>query len=303
MFYGDTTTSQGFTVHKLNEPLVNTNLYYSNQRLSYTQNLIGFNVNPLYPTTPVYIGGNISSPQLRIRLDNSIVQDFIGTGTFNFNGFHIRCLGTAGVGAIANLDLKSDLSNVTVFYNGNQSKKIFLDGKKYSYYDHTYTSRLQNLIGKAEDQGTGFIQSMAGVKTLIRIPNLNELVKDKRIAVNKAELVLNAEDYGNEKLRAATRLLLVKRNENGRNEVIPDVFEAEQYYGGKFDKNSGQYVFNLARHIQQVLNSYKAGQDVNYGLYLIIPADDPVNGASRVILNTNKESKSIKLNLTYTVIN
>jgi hypothetical protein len=87
----------------------------------------------------------------------------------------------------------------------------------------------------------------------------------------------------------------------GKNVFLKDQFyESTAYYGGQLSNN--QYKFNIVRHLQYLLDEKKKGRDYNYGMNLIIRADDPLT-AQRTVLDTRKNSGTLKLKLTYTVIN
>jgi hypothetical protein len=86
----------------------------------------------------------------------------------------------------------------------------------------------------------------------------------------------------------------------GKNGFLRDqITESSIYYGGKLSGNT--YSFNIVRHLQNLLIRYQNGSNINYGMNLIVPADNPLT-AERVLLNTRKNSGSFKLKLTYTVI-
>jgi hypothetical protein len=95
-------------------------------------------------------------------------------------------------------------------------------------------------------------------------------------------------------------LALVNSDSLGKNAFLKDqITESSLYYGGKLSGKT--YTFNIVRHIQNLLIQHKNGSNLNYGMNLIVPADNPLT-AERVILNTKKNSGNFKLKLTYTVI-
>jgi hypothetical protein len=68
-------------------------------------------------------------------------------------------------------------------------------------------------------------------------------------------------------------------------------------YAGK------EYRFNIARHLQYLLDSNRSGKNMQKlsGLFLFIPVNNPFT-AARIMLDGKKDSGKIKLKLTYTVL-
>jgi hypothetical protein len=155
-----------------------------------------------------------------------------------------------------------------------------------------------------------YVQSTAGIKTRVLFPNILSLARNHDIGIIGAEIVFTVQDgYANDPTYPVPNTIWLEGADSlGRNTFLEDQFEVypsapANYYGGTYDPNTHQYKFNIIRHIQKLLTTYRqTGQDINYGMNLIIPADDYLYliGAGRLVLNTAPQK--VKLNLSYTVI-
>jgi hypothetical protein len=125
--------------------------------------------------------------------------------------------------------------------------------------------------------------------------------RNPRLVVNGASItfsVMSGTDADPYKL--PTSLVLAASDSLGRNTFVFDqILEAPDYYGGNLDQSHKTYSFNIARHVQYLLNQFKAGQNLNYGLNLFVPRDDNFY-ANRALIDLRGKPK---LKLTYTVVN
>ena len=134
---------------------------------------------------------------------------------------------------------------------------------------------------------------MGGVKTKLLIPNLKNLSSDGKIIINKAEVVFSVSDFGNN-LAAIPILALTGINAEGQATFLIDYFEGADYFGGKYDETAKTYTFNIALHLQDLINN----NTTDYGMYLVATSSSIM--ANRSIINSFKHpSKNIKLNITY----
>jgi hypothetical protein len=140
---------------------------------------------------------------------------------------------------------------------------------------------------------------MAGLKIRIQYPYLKDLVKNGRIAINKADLIVAVDNNYSSSLSMYTsppQLVLIEE-QDGKMRFLLDQYEGIPYYGGTYSSSKKEYKFNIARHIQQVIDGIKD----NIGLYLVVWTSDRPNTANRVVLNgTQRQSGNLRLNLTYT---
>lgn len=323
--YGSIITPQTVDVYRLDENLSKSD-YYSNESLSYSSystplGSLTFTPN-MSNTVQVIQNGDttMQDPHERIRLSDAFGQDILNVGaginTIADNtellslvkGLYITPSTTVSAttlapseGSILYFDMNSPLSTFTIFYRndaGNEKSYSFLinsESKKFNHFEHNYTNTEigKQLNGLSHDSTLTYVQAMGGVKTKLMIPNLKNLSKDGKIIVNKAELVFNVSDVGNN-LAAIEKLALTGINAEGQAVFLIDYFEGADYFGGKYDETSKTYTFNISRHIQDLINNNTA----DYGMYLVATSSSIT--ANRSVINSFKHpSKNIKLNITY----
>lgn len=135
-----------------------------------------------------------------------------------------------------------------------------------------------------------YTQALGGVKTWVRIPYLFNLLQDKNIVINKAELVFTVEDgTANNNYFEPPRLNIFKPVNGGSkaNSIIADALQGAGI-GGEFNQSSKTYTFNIARHLQSLINfKFRENGNANFGLFVSVPSDKPITG-SRVVLQKPK---------------
>ncbi len=179
----------------------------------------------------------------------------------------------------------------TFIFGFSGSSKILNFGKTGPYSTEVNTQL--NNPGIHYDQT--FAQALSGVKTKIEIPYLSNLINNGNVAINKATIEFFIKDYS-EGFFAPPRMNLyrpVNRFSN-RNFLILDALNTSTY-GGTYDPIRKSYKFTITRHIQSILNEkFFEDNDVNLGLYLAVPSDQPVIGARCVI-----DQSKTKIHITY----
>ena len=323
--YGSIITQQTVDVYRLDENLSKSD-YYSNESLSYSSYPTPLGSLTFLPTdTLVQVIQNADTTwqdaHERIRLSDAFGQDILnagaGTNTIADNtellslvkGLYITPSTTVSTttlapseGSILYFDMNSSLSTLTIFYRndgiGTEKSYSFLinsESKKFNHFEHNYSNTEigKQLNGLSHDSTLTYVQAMGGLKTKIVIPNLKNLGKDGKIIINKAELVFNVSDVGNN-LAPIENLALTGINAEGQATFLIDYFEGADYFGGKYDETNRTYTFNISRHIQDLINN----NTTDYGMYLVATSSSIT--ANRSVINSFKHpSKNIKLNITY----
>jgi hypothetical protein len=138
---------------------------------------------------------------------------------------------------------------------------------------------------------------MGGVRTKIYFPFIQNWVADgRKIAVSKAELIIKADQSESTlgRLTPPSILSMAKIREDGSSAFLTDyITEGSEYFGGTYDANKKEYRFNIAWHIQELLD----GRSVDRGLYLAV-SGNAVYG-NRIILGGSESQDRIRLVLTY----
>ncbi len=314
-YYG-TFEKQTVKVYQLISDMSTDKVYYSGDSVEYYQQEIGsltFYPQPKYNSS---IADDSLKPQLRIPLSNAFGQqllagtaaDYVSHTSFvkYFKGLYVKVENPgqpSGTGCIMYFDLgDKDNSKISVTYNGNQTYDFPISGNcaRFSRYKHDYTatSMAPQLASKDSlQQQEVYVQAMAGLKTKIYLPYLKHYTDSGKIAVNKAELIIRADpskitsDYPE-----PYRLFALASDSTGKELIITDYYEGDSWYGGTFDAANNQYVFNIARHVQRLLD----GKQKDYGLFLV--ANLNAITANRVVLGGGDPSSPYKmrLKLTYT---
>lgn len=332
--YGNPASSQTISVRRIEEDLKPGIQYYSNYQFQ-TGNMIGQWTGVFNTEDSVHYDRNgveiKDVPQIRIRLDQAFGQEFLdadptiytGQGAFLdfMKGLYLTADASgmsSGEGMIAEMDLSSTASNMTIYYSDSLSKvfPISPESERINTYSHSDVPAA--ITNQLADPGVNYeelyIQSMAGTKLKIDLPNIYELVKDGRVAINEAVITLPVKSgTSSEEYDAPVRLLLLQPSAtNGSNTFILDLIDqiappnsnwiGYSNYGGVYNAGDEVYKFHFTRYLQQLLDDYVInGEDNNRGFYVIIPSDNPIT-PSRVIIDNESggSGRSIDLKITYT---
>jgi hypothetical protein len=317
---------QTFEVYQMIDDIYKDSVYFSNtlKATSFT-NLVAAGQGTIKPDpfSPAYLGATLqSSPLLKIPLDvtnfgwnvvnqsgTSVLETNDGENGFVawFKGLKIvsNTVQNANEGAILYADLLSTKSKITMYYRDVSGDVSEHDTLKFdfninancAYYnqylkDYTNTTVGAQLSDSTLGQQTAFFQNMAGVKTMLSFPHLNEL-RGKNLVVNKAELILPTQYYVFDPYMVPAQLSLTRKSETGSALLLPDFAEGEV---GIFRATISAYTFNITRYINQVIS----GTLENTPLKLL--SVNEALSANRVIINggaTNLKDKP-RLILTFT---
>ena len=324
--YGDTFAKQTVKVYELAQDIYKDSIYYSNRDFLTTGTPLAIKTFSPDIKDSVVLGGDSSlkyAPQLRISL-NSLGQRFInasGSTSLSdntnflkfFKGFYLTSTSASGEGSIINFNLLNPQSKVTLYYHNSKDTTSYkfgideycarvnhFDHSKYQYADPYLRSEICGDTTKGKK--VLYVQSMAGLKVRILYPYLKDLIKKGRIAVNKADLIVDVDDSTytnfptNSNYAPPAQLMLVEE-QNGLIRYLADQYDGTAYYGGSYNSSKKEYHFNIARHIQQVLDGVKD----NLGLYLVVWTSNRPNTPNRVILKgVKRKTGNVRLQITYT---
>ncbi len=317
--YGDTNTQQTIKVYELNQNIYRDSSYYSNNSFL-TGSLLGTKTFVPKPLDSVKVDSVKKAPHLRVKLSPQLAQRFIdvsGSSSLSdnatflqfFKGLYITMTPSGNPGAILSFDLLNSLSQVTMYYKNNASDSLkynFVINENCARINHFNHHRYFNASSYLKSQIKGdtikgdsvlFIQSMAGLKVKIKYPYLKNLIANGKIAINKAELIIKLDnDDLSETDYAPPPQLVLLEEQSGKIRFIIDQYEGISYYGGLYTASKKEYRFNIARHLQQILD----GEKENLGLSLVVWTADRPSKANRVVLNGSKCKDPIRLSISYT---
>ena len=312
-YYGDTNSTHNFSVYQLNESIETDSLYFSDKVFSTSILLGNHTIGSIAPNDSVVVNGVNTSPHLRIKLNNSFGTDLLtaGTGPFvdnasflnYFKGIYVHDSVTVGnTGCIMYFRLKDAMSKITLYYqsNGDTLEYDFLlnGSNKVNHFQHDFTNAVfgNNFNDYNFGKNLCYVQSMGGVKTKIDFPFLNSLIQDGQIAINKATLIISADNSNTTLFPLHSKLVLTGIDSTGTSVFLPDFLDNSVPFGGDVT-SSNTYTFTISRFFQQILS----GSRNNYGLFLVANGS-AVNASQTVIGGSEHPSLKMKLQITYSKI-
>jgi hypothetical protein len=330
-FYGDSSADMTVKVYELDEQILFDSSYYSNHSVAFKETLLARKTFIPDFADSVLIDTVRYAPHLRINL-TSITQNLAvklleapsdsmasNTSFLNyFYGLYVTAEPVGSGGSIIYFDLMSSVSGMTLYYHNatDDSLKftytINSNCARFGKFTHDYSLASPAFRAQVLDKDTTFgksicyLQSLAGVKTFIRFPNIKNFYTDHKIAVNEARFFMSGLEL-NPFVGAASTLVMVKKDSTGGYNLLKDQLNGSDYFGGTYDKNSRGYWFRITESIQDLMRSTMDSTFRDYGFELYVSGGS-VN-AQRVVLNgtspLNPEllAKRMKLVITYTKLN
>ena len=228
----------------------------------------------------------------------------------------------SGNGCIIFFDLQSNISALEIYYKATNGTAIDTNvatfkvrGASEIEYDRTGTLVQEQLATpQLNSYDTVYVQPVAGLRTKIEFPDIQELAGAGNISINKAELVIPVVSEASDPLKPAPRLGLYRTDIAGQRQPVPDNamgidprFLDERIFGGFYNATDKTYTFNITSYVQDLIS-----KPLNYESHTYIAAIDlPLTGrvnvmpsaitAARSILGGKGHSTSpIKLKITYT---
>ena len=313
--YGDTTQLQHIRIHEIKEDLYFDSVYYSN-----------FDISPYYSESSTvadfHYAPTPGADSLLIRLDDELGEKILFADSSHlqdnasfleyFKGLYLQASSVEQGGAITYFDLSEGNSRMILYYNNSEE-----DSLKYevvinsnctwiNLFDHDYMgSEAEPFINDSTiNHNKSYIQSMAGLRThasFIFSDTLMQLGKEG-LSINKAELrIPAASEYASDNKPVPSTIQVFYANKDGTNEFIADIFLGEEYYGGYYDEEEDEYVFNIGKYVQDLMYPDEDYRIENTGLFIV--AGDSRISANQLVINNNPEGEKISLVITYTVIN
>ena len=298
-FVGDTNSLLNYHVQLLNSKLSKDSLYRSNSTITKA-------LSDLNSGGKIKVVGNAF--YLVLPLDNAYAQSILqntsnltnNTAFQNVNkGFYISATNPSsgsGSGSIRRFDLYDDLSGVKLYYHdGNSSsakpKTVLFtfrgpDALNFNALTHDYTLSTTNLKDQiiTNDTTKGktniYLNSFGGTRVRVYLPFIKQFADSQHVSINRAELIIKVDESNlNTYYSAPENLTLLACGSAGQELATLDQQESSDFekYNGKYDATKKQYVFNIARHVQQLL----LNKQTNYGFYLVNATPSPATAIRR----------------------
>lgn len=330
--FGDTTAIHKISVYELSESIYKDSIYYmSTPALDVESSKLAEITTGFNQKDSLTISGIRVAPQLRLKLDNSFGIKILSKSgqtelTTNdefvkyIKGLYVTAEKKSSGGGYAAFDLISAVSQVTMYYHnqGDTTKKTsnfvinsycarinVADHYGYADADPALINQINN---KDSISGNNvlYVQNLGGIGTRFSIPYLTNLVKDKQIAVQRAELLISPVAGSISTLKPHPYLGFIKLNNEGTEQFIYDFISETNNFDGHYDESKGLYSFVITRQLKRYLD----GTDGNFGFKLF---GDYGLGQStlsssyypyRLVFNGPKSAVApMKLKVMYTIVN
>lgn len=200
-YLGDTTVAQTWGVHRLTEDIKTTNYDIRNTVGYEAQPLVRFTIRP----RPLSADSTVLSARFPDAIGRELFAQYgtdAGRDATKFQDLSIK-----GFAFVATAPERAALlqlltgSNVTVYYHvegetAARSQSFFMGG---SHFTNLVTDRtgtpLANLragqaLAASATNGRTYIQPFTGVTTKLQFPSLPSLEQNRRVAINRADLVI-----------------------------------------------------------------------------------------------------------------
>lgn len=333
-FVGDTATHLNYSVYPITTTLNTSTVYYTTNDSLYNKNTpigggsVGFSN---------YNGSFALRIPINYNFANNILmnpQYLTDNATFNnyYKGFYVTAKTTAlnpvsSQGIIAKFNLDDPNSGFFIRYT-NGSPSATKDYKSFQFYfsgsnavrfntcayrpdlgGNIYLQKQYDNTDTALGKHNLFLKGMGGTKIKFYIPNLDYLKKYNdtvKLAINRAEIIFNADPLFTISSRyyVPIKLAIVAIDSLSRENYVKDQINSNDFarYGGNYDTTNHRYVFNIARHVQAIIN----GHAKNRGFYLVVADGNPIYTARRdnfingiVLAGSENTAFRPKLNLSF----
>lgn len=295
-FIGDSTNAMYYQVHQLTQSMSKDSSYYMDQNLTYNTLPLGSSWRRIsktgsyysikIPIDAAFASALITNPQYLVN--NTIFQSV-------YKGFYITTKNTNNLnpvskpGALLKIDLDNGISGLFVYYH-NGSSSASKEPKQYRFpFSGSNSSRFNNieynyssgansqLVQQIADKDSLkgkqnlFLKGVGGTKVVYRLPYIKNYVDSCPIAVNRAEVVFKVDQSFVSSIgtyEPPSYISLVAVDASGKEIYVKDQYYTADLtrYGGAYNPVTKEYVFNIARHVQDIMS----GKLENYGFYLVV---------------------------------
>jgi hypothetical protein len=184
---------------------------------------------------------------------------YVEAGDLN-NGGAVMKIGTLAAGSNMAIHFHtSKTDSLAYIYNINSScarvSRFAHDYSKTAFAAHLDKTDVQDSLI--------YLQTTGGLRSKILIPNLGTWSDSTKFAINRAELIFQVDSTITDltKLVPAEQLVLAvigKTKANADSIYLPsDLAFSSLYYGGTYNSKDKTYRFNIAKHMQEVIEKKK----------------------------------------------
>jgi hypothetical protein len=307
--YGDATAPKNINVYELNEVPKFDSVYYSNLDISqkiFPELLADFTYSPA--TGDSIIAIPITNPEFQQKLVNApdSAKQSISQFITYVKGLYVTASSPGEIGSVNSINLNHNDSRLSLFYTNSEIPDSILrynyvitaDANKVSMFSHDYSTAVFNdLLGQTNISDPLFYsQGAGGVTSRLDFESLHAWRDSMPVSINSARLILPVETNTiSATFPAPARLTLLEQNAEGTLFTISDITLGDEYFGGVYNEELGQYSFNITNFIQSYIKGRRDGSS------LIVSVRDPGIVPNRVVLRgKDHPSGGPRLEITYT---
>jgi len=332
--YGDVTTTQKLKVYELGSSVSVDTKYYQDVNLkgmAKSEVLADFSYIPKFKLDSLTAdyGSTKKVPKdtvvqtIRIKLNKSLATKLLaadsltlsGNDAFTqyFKGLYVEAGDLNQGGTIMKVKTIASGSRLVMFYRTAKDTlkinyKINNNSARISRFTHDYSKTIfaANLDKLDKQDSLLYLQTTGGLRNKILIPDLENWTKlipnnsgnSANIAINKAELIFHVDTIASDTAKYVPpgQLVLSALDKDGLEYLPSDVSFSSTYYGGVYNHKDKTYRFNIAKHMQEVIDKKKD----NYGFYLATAFRSAI--FRRVVLKGATSKTGIRLEITYSKI-
>ncbi len=319
-FYGDVSKVNGlqkFRAFRIREMMYRDSTYFSSDTLQRDLTPLGTS-NYFTPSLidSVLVGGTKEAPQLRIKLDQALAAEFLSNPselvnadvfTAFFNGIYIDAdtkLPNDEQGAILDFNLIGG-ARIDLFYQNDENDSLrtsFIvneSSARYTRFNHVYKPEVLSSLGSIESGKENlYIHNMGGLRTKLRIPDLNLWKAGRNIIVHKAVMTFTVNTQTLGKYTPNPQLNIVLKDEDGSLILSPDLsVNSTSYSGGVFNNTTKDYSFNIARLVQAQLNGIITDEN-----FYIQPSGTGISSFRTILNGTESLNGAVKFEVLYQIL-
>ena len=293
--YGDILTPQHIKVYELGSDLDIDQKYYQNTDLksmskaelvgekNYTPKFKLDSLTSTYGSTKA-IPKDTTIQEIRIKLNQHLLDKLLAADSLTwsdndkfikyFKGLYIEADDLTQGGSILKVNTLGNGSRIAIHYHTNTTDSLIYiyninsSSARVNRFAHDYSkTAFAAHIDKTDVQDSLiYLQTTGGLRSKIFIPNLGTWSDSTNIAINRAELIFQIDSTITDltKFRPSEQLVLTAIDKDGKEYFPSDLAFSSLYYGGTYNSADKTYRFNIAKHLQEVIEKKKD----NYGFYL-----------------------------------
>jgi hypothetical protein len=329
--YGTPSESQQFRIKVLDEDLILDSTYNSSKSFRTDDNPVGTTFFSFTDQSQMNsLTNDDSYAGIQISLDKDlgefllqgIGREYSTSSQFQeyFKGLFIENSSPSSVqtGAIYNLNTTGSRIELTLnFHPANNDSADARESLTYvttlsttrvNHFDHDRTGAL--VEGSINDPEKGrellFAQGISGVRSELFFPYLNTFAQSNDIAISLARIKVKTSDMQPSGVPFAPKLYLldfeIDRASGDTLETLnSDYTFSTSRHGGELSEDETEYVFDVTRQIQKIIESAQSGGNANLGFTL--NAQVPVLNGNVAFQSVLQGSDNIVLEIFYTDIN